>query len=105
MGAPKRVVVSVKTYKELISSITQIIPKKGTNAGTSMTFINGKHWSKVEPKANDTHIVLEDITVDGTPFTNILGFSRDTRMPIEAKAELMAKYDVGYSQALSNLLR
>lgn len=104
--------------QELIQSVSTVIPAKGSNAGKTMYVINGKHWSKVEPTAADTHICLEEVTkpittVDASgnsvtvaqKYTNVVGFSKDTRMSIQQKAAFVTSYDMGYSVALASLLR
>ena len=91
---------------ELIQSVNPVVPSKGTNAGKQMFIINGKHWSKIEPKTTDTHIVLEDVEVEGKgTFTNVTGFSSDSRMSIDAKIKLLTSHDASYSQAIAHLLK
>jgi hypothetical protein len=93
-------------YLQLIQSVNPIIPSKGTNAGKQMFVINGKHWSKTEPNKTDTHVCLEDVDVDGTTYTNVIGFSQDSRMSIESKLALLDKAkDGAYAQAYAMLLR
>lgn len=92
---------------ELIQSVNPIIPTKGTNAGKQMFVINGKHWSKTEPARTDTHVCLEDTTPDsnGVVYTNVIGFSQDSRMSINEKIALLTSVDAGYSQAIAMLLK
>lgn len=91
---------------ELIASVNPIIPTKGTNAGKQMFVINGKHWSKVEPAQDDTHVCLEDVEVEGKgTYTNVTGFSKDKRMTIQDKITLLTSHDAGYSMAIATLLR
>ena len=92
---------------ELIQSVNSIIPTKGTNAGKTMFVINGKHWSKTEPSRDETHVCLEDTAPDanGTVYTNVVGFSKDSRMSINEKIALLTSVDAGYSQAIAMLLK
>jgi hypothetical protein len=99
---------------ELIQSVNPVIPSKGTNAGKQMFVINGKHWSKTEPSREETHVCLEDvevITKDDkgkdvkTNYTNVIGFSKDSRMSINEKIALLTSVDAGYSQAIAMLLK
>ena len=90
---------------EAIQSVNPVIPSKGTNAGKQMYVINGEHWSKNEPQSEDTHVCLEDVEVDGNTYTNVVGFSRDTRMSISDKIEVLTKHDAAYSQAIAHLLK
>lgn len=90
---------------ELIQSVNPIIPSKGTNAGKQMFVINGKHWSKTEPSKTDTHVCLEDVDVDGKTYTNVVGFSQDSRMTIQDKISILTQHDAGYSQAIAMLLK
>ncbi len=92
---------------ELIQSVNSIIPAKGTNAGKQMFVINGKHWSKNEPTREDTHVCLEDTEPNetGAVYTNVVGFSKDSRMSINEKIALLTSVDAGYSQAIAMLLK
>ncbi len=90
---------------ELIQSVNPVIPSKGSNAGKQMFIINGKHWSKVEPSASDTHVCLEDVTVDEKDYVNVTGFSKDSRMSIADKIKLVTSNDAGYSLAIATLLK
>ena len=94
--------------KELIQSVASVIPSKGTNAGKTMCFINGKYWSKQFPKDNETHVVLEEVPnpKDATkPFTNVTGFSNDTRMTIADKIALLKDNDPALAMAIAHLLK
>ena len=97
---------------ELILSVQPAVPMKGSNAGKPMFVINGKYWMKSEPKTSETHIITEekkypddDVKYPGKTFTNAIGYSADTRMPIAAKIEMLTSHDVGYSQAIAILLK
>ncbi len=90
---------------ELIQSVNPVIPSKGTNAGKQMFVINGKYWSKSEPSKTDTHVCLEDVDVEGTTYTNVVGFSQDSRMTIQDKIAILTQHDAGYSQAIAMLLK
>jgi hypothetical protein len=90
---------------ELIQSVNPVTPKTGTNAGKQMFVINAKHWSKTEPKAEDTHVCLEDALVDGKTYTNVVGFSKDSRMSIEDKITFVTMHDPGFSMAIASLLK
>lgn len=91
---------------ELIQSVNPVIPSKGTNAGLQMYVINGKHWSKNEPSATDTHVCLEDVEVEGKgTYTNVTGYSSDSRMSIDKKIDILTKHDAAYSQAIAMLLK
>jgi hypothetical protein len=90
---------------QLIKSVNPVVPTKGTNAGRTMYVINGKFWARAEPSAQDTHVVLEDVEVDGKTYTNVLGYSRDTRMDIQSKIKTIVEYDAAYSAAIATLLR
>ena len=93
---------------ELIQSVSTIFPTKGTNAGKQMFVINGKHWSKTEPQATDTHVCLETTVAkkEGDPtYVNVVGFSKDSRMSINEKIALLTSVDAGYSQAIAMLLK
>lgn len=95
---------------ELILSVNPVTPTKGTNAGTKMFVINGKHWSKSEPDKSDTHVCLEE--VDGetkagkkAKFINVVGYSKDTRATIASKIEMITAHDAAYSVAIASLLK
>jgi hypothetical protein len=90
---------------EIITSVNPVVPKKGTNAGRTMFVINGKHWSRTEPSSQDTHLVLEDVDVDGNTYTNVIGFSRDSRMDIYSKIKMLTEYEPGYAMAIATLLK
>lgn len=90
---------------ELIQSVNPITPSKGSNAGRQMFLINSKHWSRIEPKHTDTHVCLEDVEVEGKSYTNVVGFSADTRMDIQSKIKTVTQYDASYSMAIASLLR
>jgi hypothetical protein len=90
---------------ELIQSVNPVTPKTGSNAGKLLFVINAKHWSKIEPKAEDTHVCLEDALVDGKTYTNVVGFSKDSRMCIADKIALVTSNDPGFSMAIASLLR
>ena len=90
---------------ELIQSVNPVIPKTGTNAGLQMFVINGKYWSRVEPSTSDTHVCLEDVDVSGKTYTNVVGYSRDTRCSIESKIKMITSHDAGYSVAIATLLK
>ena len=92
-------------YLQLIQSVNPIIPSKGTNAGKQMFVINGKHWSRTEPNTTDTHVCLEDVDVDGTTYTNVIGFSQDSRMSIADKIKTLTQHDAAYSTAIAMLLK
>lgn len=95
-----------KSYLQLIQSVNPTVPTKGTNAGKQMYVINNKYWSRNEPAPEDTHVVLEDVEVEGKgTFTNVTGFSQDRRMSIDAKIKLLTSHDAGYSMAIASLLR
>jgi hypothetical protein len=91
--------------KELITAVTTIVPKKGSNVGKKMCLINGKHWSVVEPKADDTHIIVEEVTIKQKKYVNVIGFSRDTRLGINDKMELLQSVPSEYASALALLLK
>lgn len=100
--------------KVLIESVNEIVPKSGSNAGRTMYVINGKLWSRVMPKDNDTHIITEEVEVDNADpastepkrkFTNVVGFSNEIRMSVTDKIALIVKQDAGYSLAIASLLR
>lgn len=110
-GAPAADVASPKTTvgkssKELINTVSPVVPTKGSNAGKQMYIINGKHWSTVEPKATDTHVDLQEAIVPekGT-YLNVIGFSSDTRMTMADKIKVLTSVDAGYSMALASLLK
>ena len=86
---------------QLIKSVNPVVPTKGTNAGRTMYVINGKFWARAEPSAQDTHVVLEDVEVDGKTYTNVIGYSRD----IQSKIKTIVEYDAAYSAAIASLLR
>lgn len=90
---------------ELIKSINPVVPTKGSNTGKQMFVINGKYWSRSEPKVSDTHVVLEDVEVDGKTYTNVVGFSADTRMDIQSKIKTLTSHDADYSNAIALLLK
>jgi hypothetical protein len=94
---------------ELIQSVNPVIPTKGTNAGKQMFVINGLHWSKSEPKPNDTHVCLEEVQGTGEnadkKFINVVGFSVDTRQTIESKIKTLTSHDAAYSMAIAALLK
>lgn len=99
---------------ELIQSVNPIIPSKGSNAGKQMFVINGKHWSKQEPKADDTHVCLEEVPEKdkagkviegGRTFINVTGFSKDARMSIADKIKLVTGQEAGYATAIAMLLK
>lgn len=90
---------------ELIQSVNPVIPSKGSNAGKQMYVINGKHWAKVEPKPQDTHVCLEDVDVEGTTYTNVVGYSQDVRMDLQSKIKIVTSNDAAYSQAIAFLLK
>lgn len=90
---------------ELIQSVNQVVPNKGSNAGTTMHVINGVHWSKIEPTREHTHVCLEDVEVDGKKYTNVIGFSTDTRKTIGEKIKLITEHDAAYSTAIAMLLK
>lgn len=92
-------------YLELINSVNPVVPQRGTNAGKTMYVINGKRWSKTEPTSQDTHVVLEDVEVDGKTYTNVTGFSRDSRMDIHSKIKLLTGFEPSYAMAIATLLR
>ena len=89
----------------LIKSVNPVVPNKGTNAGRTMFVINGNLWSRTEPKRTDTHVVTEDVTVDGKEYTNVIGFSQDTRMDIQSKIKTVTEQDASYSMAIATLLK
>lgn len=89
---------------ELIQSVNSVVPSKGTNAGKQMFIINGKYWSKTEPTNSDTHVCLENVEVDGNNYTNVVGFSQDSRMSITDKIGLL-KANPEIAQAIATLLR
>jgi hypothetical protein len=89
---------------ELIQSVNAIIPSKGTNAGKQMFVINGKYWSKTEPAKTDTHVCLEDVEVGENTYTNVVGFSQDSRMSINDKISLL-KSNPEIANAIATLLR
>ena len=90
---------------ELIQSVNPVIPSKGSNAGKQMFVINGKHWAKVEPKPQDTHVCLEDVTVDGKDYVNVVGYSQDVRMDLQSKIKIVTSNDAAYSTAIAMLLK
>ena len=99
---------------ELIQSVSPIIPSKGSNAGKQMFVINAKHWSKQEPKADDTHVCLEEvpqkdkdgkIVEGGATYINVVGFSKDARMSIADKIALVTSQEAAYSTAIAMLLK
>jgi hypothetical protein len=90
---------------ELIQSVNPVVPSKGSNAGRQMFVINGKHWSRTEPSTTDTHVCLEDADVDGKTYTNVVGYSRDARMTIQAKIAMVTEHEAGYSMAIASLLK
>ncbi len=90
---------------ELIQSVNPVIPSKGSNAGKQMFVINGKHWAKQEPKADDTHVCLEDVVVEDKTFTNVTGYSKDSRMSIADKIKVITSNDAGYALAIASLLK
>jgi len=89
----------------LIKSVNPVVPAKGSNAGRTMFVINGNLWSRTEPKSSDTHVVTEDVTVDGKEYTNVIGFSQDTRMDIQSKIKTVTEQDATYSMAIATLLK
>ena len=89
----------------LIKSVNPVVPNKGTNAGRTMFVINGNLWSRTEPKRTDTHVVTENVTVDGKEYTNVIGFSQDTRMDIQSKIKTVTEQDASYSMAIATLLK
>lgn len=99
------VVRSGKITLEKIQSVNPIVPSKGTNAGKTMFVINGVHWSRTEPKREDTHVNLEAVNVDGVDYINVIGFSMDTRMSIQDKIKLVTEHDAAYSSAIALLLK
>jgi hypothetical protein len=94
---------------ELIQSVNPVTPTKGTNAGKPMFVINGKHWSKNEPAKEDTHVCLEDVAGEGEyagkTFTNVIGYSKDSRMTFADKVGIITAHPEGYSQAIAMLLK
>lgn len=92
---------------ELIQSVNPVIPSKGSNAGKQMFVVNGKHWSRTEPAKTDTHVCLEDTepNENNVVYTNVIGFSQDSRMSINEKIALLTSVDAGYSQAIAMLLK
>ena len=90
---------------ELIQSVNPIIPSKGSNAGKTMFVINNKHWSRTEPQRTDTHVCLEDAEVDGKTYTNVVGFSADTRQSIQEKIKMVTSEDAAYATAIAMLLK
>jgi|688.fasta_scaffold1196065_1 hypothetical protein len=91
---------------ELIQSVNPVTPTKGSNAGKQMFVINGKYWAKIEPSKEDTHICLEDVVVEGKgTYTNVTGFSKDSRMCIADKIKTVISHPEGYSQAIAFLLK
>ena len=91
--------------KELISTVQELTPKKGTNAGKKMYLVNGTHWVKSGPTNVDTHICTEEVTKDGKTYTNVVGFSTDTRMLVQDKLSIIISNPAEYSQALAHLLK
>lgn len=92
-------------YAVLITSVNPTVPTKGTNAGRQMYIINGEYWSRSEPQDSDTHVVLDDVDVKGKTYTNVVGFSKDSRMSIDKKIALLTAHDAGYSMAIASLLK
>jgi hypothetical protein len=90
---------------ELIQSVNPVVPSKGTNAGKQMFVINGKHWAKIEPKPQDTHVCLEDVTVDGKDYVNVVGYSQDVRMDLQSKIKIVTSNDAAYATAIAMLLK
>lgn len=94
---------------ELIQSVNPVTPTKGTNAGKQMYVINGEHWSRTEPKPNDTHVCLEEVegtgAYAGKKFMNVVGFSADTRQTIGEKIKTLTSHDASYSMAIATLLK
>jgi hypothetical protein len=90
---------------EKIITVVPVVPKTGTNAGVQMYVINNKYWSRHEPTPDDTHVVLEDVVKEGKTYTNVTGFSKDTRMDIQSKIKLIVEHDAGYSVAIATLLK
>ena len=94
--------------QELIVSVAQIVPSKGTNAGKQMYFINGKHWSKTEPQQQHTHVVLEEVVSTKDPsqkYINVIGFAQDTRMSIADKIGILKANDPALALAIAALLK
>jgi hypothetical protein len=91
--------------KELIVSVQGIVPSKGTNAGKTMYLVNGEYWCKSAPTSADTHIVLQDVEVDGKAYTNVTGFAADVRMPIQEKIGILTQHEASYSNAIAMLLK
>lgn len=92
--------------KVLIQSVSQITPTTGTNANRLMHVINGEYWSRQEPPANATHVCL--VTAegkDGKTYTNVEGFTLDTRMALADKIALITSNDAGYAMAIATLLK
>jgi hypothetical protein len=98
---------------ELIQSVNPVVPTKGTNAGKQMFVINGKWWHNVEPKREETHVCLEDVEKEveeggqkvKKTYTNVVGYSVDTRQTIQEKIKMVTSYDAAYSMALASLLK
>lgn len=95
----------LKSTRELITSVASAVPSKGTNAGKQMFVINGKYWSKTEPKQNETHVCLNEVEVNGKNYTNVVGFTSDTRMTIDEKIKVITQHEVGFSMAIATLLK
>lgn len=93
-------------FKELINSVNPVVPSKGSNAGKQMFVINGKHWSKIEPKTTDTHVCLEEVEVEGKgKFINVIGYSNEVRMALADKIKIVTSNDAAYSNAIALLLK
>lgn len=93
----------------LIESVTSAVPSKGTNAGRTMYVINGNLWSRNEPDREHTHVITEKVTkgsgANKKTYTNVVGFTNDTRMPIKDKIKTVTSEDAAYSMAIATLLR
>lgn len=94
-----------KTSKELIESIQPNVPSKGSNAGKQMYIINGKYWSRTEPKASDTHVCLQEAILGDKTFLNVTGFTTDTRMSLQDKIAVLTGNDAAFSMAIAHLLK
>lgn len=102
---PKAEFVST-TKVQRIQTCNPVVPTTGSNAGQQMFVINGKEWSKTEPKPTDTHVVLVSVEIKGKVYWNVQGYSQETRvMSIDAKIKAITEHDAAYSMAIASLLR
>lgn len=102
-----RAEVKVGTLKELIiNTCVEIIPTKGSNRGRQMYVINGEHWSRHKPAADQNVCVLQYTTWDGGSGWNVVGFKNDARsMTIDEKINKLMSVDAAYQTGIAMLLK